>query len=203
MKRLFKTILLLSFVLNTPFALSETVDPLDIIKSITDKVLSRVESDKEQLRDNPGEMYNLVSDLVFPNFDFTVMSRFVLGSYWDEAEVKQKGEFIDQFRKLLVRTYASALLEFSNQTIEYPSDKNVVKEKTAKIVQEVITQGESVTVVYRLHNNKDKWMAFDVSVSGVSLVKTYRGSFMSIIETEGLEQLINSLKEKNKKYGNS
>ena len=92
---------------------------------------------------------------------------------------------------------------FSNQTIEYPSDKNVVKEKTAKIVQEVITQGESVTVVYRLHNNKEKWMAFDVSVSGVSLVKTYRGSFMSIIETEGLEQLINSLKEKNKKYGNS
>lgn len=203
MKRLFKTILLLSIVLNTPFALSEAVDPLDIIKSITDKVLSRVESDKEQLRDNPGEMYNLVSDLVFPNFDFTVMSRFVLGSYWDEAEVKQKGEFIDQFRKLLVRTYASALLEFSNQTIEYPSEKNVVKEKTAKIVQEVITQGDSVTVVYRLHNNKDKWMAFDVSVSGVSLVKTYRGSFMSIIETEGLEQLINSLKEKNKKFGNS
>ena len=203
MKRLFKTILLLSFVLNTPFALSETVDPLDMIKSITDKVLSRVESDKEQLRDNPGEMYNLVSDLVFPNFDFTVMSRFVLGSYWDEAEVKQKGEFIDQFRKLLVRTYASALLEFSNQTIEYPSEKNVVKERTAKIVQEVITQGDSVTVVYRLHNNKDKWMAFDVSVSGVSLVKTYRGSFMSIIETEGLEQLINSLKEKNKKFGNS
>ena len=203
MKRLFKTILLLSIVLNTPFALSEAADPLDIIKSITDKVLSRVESDKEQLRDNPGEMYNLVSDLVFPNFDFTVMSRFVLGSYWDEAEVKQKGEFIDQFRKLLVRTYASALLEFSNQTIEYPSEKNVVKEKTAKIVQEVITQGDSVTVVYRLHNNKDKWMAFDVSVSGVSLVKTYRGSFMSIIETEGLEQLINSLKEKNKKFGNS
>ncbi len=203
MKRLFKTILLLSIVLNTPFALSEAVDPLDIIKSITDKVLSRVESDKEQLRDNPGEMYNLVSDLVFPNFDFTVMSRFVLGSYWDEAEVKQKGEFIDQFRKLLVRTYASALLEFSNQTIEYPSEKNVVKEKTARIVQEVITQGDSVTVVYRLHNNKDKWMAFDVSVSGVSLVKTYRGSFMSIIETEGLEQLINSLKEKNKKFGNS
>ena len=203
MKRLFKTILLLSFVLNTPFALSEAVEPLDIIKSITAEVLSRVESDKEQLRDNPGEMYNLVSDLVFPNFDFAVMSRFVLGTYWDQAEVKQKGEFIDQFRKLLVRTYASALLEFSNQTIEYPSDKNVVKKKTAKIVQEVITDGEPVTVVSRLHNNKDKWLAFDVSVSGVSLVKTYRGSFMSIIETEGLEQLINSLKEKNKKFGNS
>ena len=202
MKRTFKIIFLLSFVLNTPFALSEATQPLDMIKTVTDKVLSRVESDKEQLKDNPGEIYNLVSDLVFPNFDFAVMSRFVLGSYWDEAEVKQKGEFIDQFRKLLVRTYASALLEFSNQTIEYPSDKNVVKEKTAKIVQEVITQGESVTVVYRLHNNKDKWMAFDVSVSGVSLVKTYRGSFMSIIETEGLEQLINSLKEKNKKFGN-
>ena len=203
MKRLFKTILLLSFVLNIPFALAEAVGPVDIIKSITDEVLNRVESDKDQLKDNPGEMYDLVSDLVFPNFDFAVMSRFVLGSFWDQADVKQKGEFIDQFRKLLVRTYASALLEFSNQTIEYPIDRNVVKEKTAKIVQVVITQGEPITVIYRLHNNKDKWLAFDVSVSGVSLVKTYRGSFKSIIETEGLDQLINSLKEKNKKFGNS
>ena len=203
MKRLFKTILLLSFILNTPFALAEAVVPVDIIKSITDEVLSRVESDKDELKNNPGEMYNLVSDLVFPNFDFAVMSRFVLGSYWDQADVKQKGEFIDQFRKLLVRTYASALLEFSNQTIEYPTDRNVIKEKTAKIVQVVITQGEPVTVIYRLHNTKDKWLAFDVSVSGVSLVKTYRGSFKSIIETEGLDQLINSLKEKNKKFGNS
>ncbi|MDC3067371.1 ABC transporter substrate-binding protein [Pseudomonadota bacterium] len=203
MKKLFKTILLLSFILNTPFALAEAVVPVDIIKSITDEVLSRVESDKDQLKNNPGEMYDLVSDLVFPNFDFAVMSRFVLGSYWDQANVKQKGEFIDQFRKLLVRTYASALLEFSNQTIEYPTDRNVVKEKTAKIVQVVITQGEPITVIYRLHNTKDKWLAFDVSVSGVSLVKTYRGSFKSIIETEGLDQLINSLKEKNKKFGNS
>ena len=203
MKRLFKTILLLSFILNTPFALAEAVVPVDIIKSITEEVLNRVESDKDQLKDNPGEMYDLVSDLVFPNFDFAVMSRFVLGSYWDQADVKQKGEFIDQFRKLLVRTYASALLEFSNQTIEYPIDRNVVKEKTAKIVQVVITQGEPITVIYRLHNTKDKWLAFDVSVSGVSLVKTYRGSFKSIIETEGLDQLINSLKEKNKKFGNS
>ena len=203
MKKLFKTILLLSFILNTPFALAEAVVPVDIIKSITDEVLNRVESDKDQLKNNPGEMYDLVSDLVFPNFDFAVMSRFVLGSYWDQADVKQKGEFIDQFRKLLVRTYASALLEFSNQTIEYPTDRNVIKEKTAKIVQVVITQGEPVTVIYRLHNTKDKWLAFDVSVSGVSLVKTYRGSFKSIIETEGLDQLINSLKEKNKKFGNS
>ena len=203
MKKLFKTILLLSFILNTPFALAEAVVPVDIIKSITDEVLNRVESDKDQLKNNPGEMYDLVSDLVFPNFDFAVMSRFVLGSYWDQADVKQKGEFIDQFRKLLVRTYASALLEFSNQTIEYPTDRNVVKEKTAKIVQVVITQGEPITVIYRLHNTKDKWLAFDVSVSGVSLVKTYRGSFKSIIETEGLDQLINSLKEKNKKFGNS
>lgn len=203
MKRLFKIILLFTFVLNSPFALPETVEPLAIIKSITDEVLNRVKSDKEKLRENPGEMYNLVSDLVFPNFDFAVMSKFVLGSYWDSADVKQKGEFIDQFRKLLVRTYASALLEFSNQTIEYSNDKNIVKEKTAKIVQEIITQGEPVTVVYRLHNNKSKWLAFDVSVSGVSLVKTYRGSFRSIIETEGLDKLINSLKEKNEKFGNS
>ena len=75
MKRLFKIILLLSFFLNPPFALSETPEPLGIIKSITEKVLNRVESDQEKLKDNPGEMYNLVSDLIFPNFDFAYVHR--------------------------------------------------------------------------------------------------------------------------------
>ncbi len=203
MFRLFQIILLLLLGFNSPYSISESTGPLGIIKSTTEKVLSRIESDKDQLKNNPGEMYNLVADLVFPNFDFVVMSRFVLGNYWDGAEVKQKGEFIDEFRKLLVRTYASALLEFSNQTIEYPLNENIVKEKTAKIVQKVNPQGESITILYRLHNKKGRWLAFDVSVSGVSLVKTYRGSFRSIIEAEGLGQLINSLKEKNEKFGNS
>ena len=203
MIRLLLNIAIVLFALNSSHSFSESSEPLGIIQSTTDKVLSKIDSDKDKLKDNPGEMYNLVSDLVFPHFDFAVMSRFVLGAYWDKAAVKQKGEFIDEFRKLLVRTYASALLEFTNQTIDYPLDENILKGKTAKVVQRINPQGEAVSIVYRLHNSKGRWLAFDVSVSGVSLVKTYRGSFKSIIDTQGLDQLIISLKEKNEKFGNS
>ena len=57
-------------------------------------------------------------------------------------------------------------------------------------------------ITYRLHNRNIDWKVFDVSVSGVSLVKTYRASFQSIANSEGIDGLIGSLKEKNEKFGN-
>ena len=77
MIRLLLKIAIVLFALNSSHSFSESIEPLGIIQSTTDKVLSKIESDKDKLKDNPGEMYNLVSDLVFPHFDFAVMSRFV------------------------------------------------------------------------------------------------------------------------------
>ena len=115
----------------------------------------------------------------------------------------KKQEFMDQFRKLLVRTYASALLEFSDQKISYVPDDGGVQAKTAKVLQKIDTgTGEPMLISYRLHNRNVDWKVFDVSVSGVSLVKNLPGIFQSIANSEGIDGLISSLKEKNEKFGN-
>ena len=201
--RVFSIVLTCLFFFYDSVAENQILEPETIIKSTTEQVLERVRKDKEALKDNPGEMFHLVSDLIFPHFDFGVMSHFVLGKNWKELTEEKRQEFMDQFRKLLVRTYASALLEFSDQEISYIPDEGKGQGKTAKVMQQIDTgAGDPMLIAYRLHNRDVNWKVFDVSVSGVSLVKTYRASFQSITNSEGIDGLIGSLKEKNEKFGN-
>ena len=90
-------------------------EPIEIVRSTTDQVVETVKSEREALRADPRKMYNLVSETIFPYFDFGIMSQWVLGDHWQSAGDDVRTQFIEQFRKLLVRTYATALLEFSDQ----------------------------------------------------------------------------------------
>jgi phospholipid transport system substrate-binding protein len=182
------------------FAASEA-PPLDIVRSTTDSVLARVKTDKDALRADPGKMYNLVSEVIFPHFDFAVMAQWVLGDSWAGASETTRTAFVDQFRKLLVRTYATALLEFSDQTIAYPDAEQTTAANTATVRQEISQPGsESIPIVYRLHNKSGDWKVFDVAVDGVSLIKTYRASFAAAIKNDGLPALIQSLEAKNQQF---
>jgi len=177
--------------------------PQTIVQTTTDEVISRVKNEKDALRGDPTKMYNLVAEMIFPHFDFDVMSQFVLGPDWKTAEEGKRKEFVDQFRKLLVRTYAAALLEYSEQSIAYADAGPAPKNPKTAIVRQDITQpsGTNLPVVYRLHTRPDGWKVYDVTVDGVSLVKTYRSSFASIIKEGGLDKLIATLHTKNQEIG--
>jgi len=195
------TALVLAFALVGAQAASE---PVDIVRTTTDTVLERVSQDRDGLRADPGKMYNLVSEFIFPHFDFAIMSQWVLGENWNTADEPTRGAFVEQFRKLLVRTYATALLEFSNHTITYPEVEQKGGTNTALVKQVIEQEGSSIIpIVYRLHNKTGDWKVFDVSVDGVSLVKTYRASFASMIKDGGLASLIDSLNSKNQQYSST
>ncbi|MGH8597188.1 MAG: MlaC/ttg2D family ABC transporter substrate-binding protein, partial [Gammaproteobacteria bacterium] len=85
--------------------------PVDIVRNTTNDVVARVKDEKDALRADPAKMYALVGEMIFPHFDFNIMSQFVLGETWKVADEDKRAAFIEQFRKLLVRTYAAALLE--------------------------------------------------------------------------------------------
>lgn len=172
--------------------------PQDVVKNTTDQVVERVRNERNALRADPARMYELVSEMIFPHFDFSIMSQWVLGEQWAAADDAQRAEFVEQFRKLLVRTYAAALLEYSDQIISYPADQAPAKPNTAVVMQQISQPGTAVLpVVYRLHNKTGNWKVFDVSVDGVSLVKTYKASFAPIISEGGLDRLIQTLDTKN------
>ena len=201
MKQLFVSLFLVALAsFGGQVAVAEDSHPLNIVQGTTDQVIGRVVSERDTLREEPAKMYSLVSELIFPHFDFPIMSQLVIREHWKSASEETRAAFVEQFRKLLVRTYSIALLEFSGQTITYPNNDGIdLSGKTVLVNQEIQQSGsKSIKLGYRLHRGSGDWKVFDVSIDGVSLVKTYRASFSSMIENDGLGGLVGNLAEKNK-----
>lgn len=193
--------LLLSVLLMASGAATATlVDPMQLVKQTSEQVLAEVKSRKQELTESPGKIYGLVEEIVLPRFDFERMSRLVLGKHWRAASDDQRGKFVIQFRELLVRTYATALLNYSDQEIRYLPVRQVDGAEEVTINTEVAAAGApKVPINYALYRDGDSWRVFDVAIDGVSLVSNYRTTFASQIRRYKLDGLIAQLEERNSK----
>ena len=175
-----------------------------IVKETADGVIERIEKDRSMLESNPEKIYDLVDELVIPHFDFISMSKWVLGKNWKAANDAQRTEFVEQFKTLLVRTYARALLEYSGQKIKYYPAEQKPDSNLAVVKTEFTGSGtKPFPVAYRMHQQDAQWKVVDVAVDGVSLVSTYRGSFSSQIKKNVFDALIQELAEKNAKLAST
>lgn len=191
-------LLLSSFVVP---AQANVADAERIVRETTDQVVERLVAEKPQLQAHPERIYELIHELVIPRFDFASMSKWVLGKSWRDASPEQRDAFVNEFRTLLVRTYAKALLEYSEEKIRFlPSDSNPGSNLIV-VKTEVDQPGGSgaIPIHYRMHVSGGEWKVVDVAVDGVSLVSTYRGSFASNIQKDGLDALIAELGARNRK----
>ena len=188
-------LLILCFMIGVAKAVAS---PDDVVKVTADGVISHIENNRSVLEKNPGKIYEMVDQLIIPRFDFISMSKWVLGKHWKQASEVQRSEFITQFKALLVRTYARALLEYSGQEIKYfPSEQNP-KSNIAVVKTELTSASNThLPILYRMHQKNEEWKVVDVSVDGVSLVTTYRGSFATQIKKNGFDSLLNELSKKN------
>ncbi len=173
----------------------------DVVRATTDQTVARLRAQKPDLQAHPEKIYDLIHELVIPHFDFPSMSKWVLGSNWRNATDAQRDSFIAQFRTLLVRTYAKALLEYSDTDIRFLNSENNPNSNVVIVKTEVDQPGggTAVPIHYRMHISDGSWKVVDVSVDGVSLVSTYRGSFASEISKGGLDNLIAKLVDRNEK----
>lgn len=171
----------------------------EIVKSTADQVIDRLVSQKAELDAHPEKIYSLIDELIIPHFDFVSMSKWVLGkTNWTSANQKQQEQFVSEFRVLLVRTYAKALLEYSNHEIRYLPIENNPNSNIAVVKTEIQQPGaNAVPINYSMHVSGGEWKVVDVAVDGISLVATYRGSFASEIRKNGMDALINKLAERN------
>ena len=197
LKRAITTCLLLLALGSNPIQAAVT-PPQDVVQDTSARMLDALRKNRTALDREPGRLYDLVDQIVLPNFDFELMSRWVLGRAWKQATPEQRRQFTEEFRTLLVRTYAKALLEYSNEAIRVlpqsePADGDEVTIKT-----EVRPKtGQPVQINYSMHLGNDAWKVYDVIVDGVSLVTNYRGTFASQIRDSGMDAVIADLRQRN------
>ncbi len=173
-----------------------------VVRDTTTQVFNALDDEALGIRKDLSKLYALVNDTVLTHFDFQRMSRRVLGKHWRKANSDQRSRFAQEFQTLLVRTYATALLEYSDQKIAYLPVRKGSRASEAVIRTEVRPPGGMpIPIGYAMYDGGKDWKVYDVSIDGVSLVINYRASFNSQIRREGLDGLINKLAERNKAQG--
>ncbi len=195
------SVLLFCLMSQTSMAKSEpnADDARAVIQTTADAVINEVKNNFDELNADTNKLYQLVNKEIVPHVDFKRMSRWILGKHWRKASSAEKAQFIEEFKKLLAKTYASALLKFSNEEIVYLPNNEAVKNGKVVIRSEIRQEkGQRFDVQYRMHHKDESWKVYDISVGGVSLVSTYRNSFSKKIEQAGIKGLNAELHEKNK-----
>ncbi len=174
--------------------------PPDVLaRNTTNEVLAILKADKDIQGGNVQKVYDLVEAKVLPHFDFNRMTQLAVGKHWNAASPRQKQVLVKEFRVLLVRTYATSLTAFSNQTIEF-KPFSMQPGATEVTVQTEVKQpgGKPIPINYDMHKTAFGWKVYDVSIDGVSLVINYRSSFANTIRQSGIDGLISALEAKSR-----
>ncbi|MEZ5542983.1 MAG: ABC transporter substrate-binding protein [Pseudomonadota bacterium] len=173
------------------------ITPQELVEDTSSRMLAALKSERPTISRDSGRLYDLVSTIVLPYFDFERMSQWVLGKNWRTATPDQRTRFVEQFRNLLVRTYGQALLDYADEKIVYLPFAGDVSAPTVTVRTEIEQAGSTIPISYSMYRSRDGWKVYDVAISGVSLVTNYRSSFGNIIREQGMDSLIDQLARKN------
>jgi phospholipid transport system substrate-binding protein len=179
---------------NSGLALAVDTPPDELARTTTQDVIAILKQDKDIQSGNMAKVYRLVEAKILPNFDFNRMTQLALGKHWPRATAKQKQALVTEFRNLLVRTYSTALTEFTNQTIEF-KPLTIKPDDTDVTVHSEIRQpgGQPIPIDYSMYKTAFGWKVYDVTIDSVSLVTNYRASFANTIRQQGIDGLIKTL----------
>ena len=182
-----------------PTAAQSMTAPDALAKSVTEEVLAVLRTDKDIQSGNQKKVIDLVEKKVLPHFNFVRMTQLAVGRHWRDASPEQRKQLVEEFRTLLVQTYAATLTAYRDQTIEV-RPLRMQPDETDVVVRSLINQsgGKPVTVDYKMNKSDTGWKVYDVVVGDLSLVQSYRGSFNTEVQKGGINGLVKTLTEKNK-----
>jgi phospholipid transport system substrate-binding protein len=206
MKKLVSFVLICASLLlaSMQIASANDSDPVSMLQSLANQMIANLKANKATLKTNPSLVYSLARKIVVPHADLTEMSKRVLPpQIWNSATSSQRNQFENQFTNLLVRTYASALSDYTDQTVRFRPVRGGYAGKTAVRVDSQIIRndGAPISVNYSLIRQGSNWKLYDMTVEGVSLIESFRSQFSDKVaqgsDMAGLIQYISAHNNKN------
>ena len=186
-------------------ALAQAPEAPDVlVKRISQEVLDIAKADKEIQGGNQRRVLDLVETKILPYVDFQRMTALAAGRFWRDATPEQQKQLTGEFRSLLVFTYSGAISQVKDQRVEFKPLRMVEGDTEVEVRSQVVqTRGEPIQLNYRLAKSASGWKIYDVNVLGAWLVETYKSNFATEISRGGIDGLIKTLADKNKRLGDS
>lgn len=174
-----------------------------LVKSVTLEVLEIVSKDRDILSGDRRKVIDLVEAKVLPHFNFTSMTRLAVATNWDKATPEQKKRLTEEFKTLLVRTYASAITAYRDQKFDFRPLRAKPTDTDVTVQVRVLQPGaQAISIDYDMEKTPAGWKVYNVYVAGVSLVINYRTDFANLVRDTGIDGLLNTLATRNKTLEN-
>jgi len=180
---------------------AEDEAPDTMIKRLSTDVLETIRNDKAIRAGDMAKVIALVDSRIMPNVNFQRMTASAVGPAWRQATPEQQKRLQEEFKTLLVRTYAGALAQVTDQTISMKPLRAAPEDKEVLVRSEIKGSGDTIQLDYRLEKTPGQgtgWRIYNLNVLGVWLVETYRSQFAQEINAKGVDGLIATLTERNK-----
>ena len=169
---------------------------VDTLKVGVDKALKILEDPGLKGEAHASDRRKQLREIADGLFDFEEMSRRTLATHWQKRTPDERQQFSTLFADLLENTYFTQIDTYSGGgTVKYVAENVTGDQATVRTVI-VTAKGTEIPADYRMHQKAGKWLVYDVSIEGVSLVNNYRAQFNSIIQRGGFADLVQKLQKK-------
>ncbi|NTV95433.1 MAG: ABC transporter substrate-binding protein [Thiobacillus sp.] len=176
------------------------IAPDVLARNTSSEVIQIVKQDDDIKNGRSSKIYAVVETKVLPHFDFERMTKLAVARNWNTASPEQQSRLVDEFRSLLVRTYAASLSSVAEYKIDFKPLRMAAGDTDVIVNSEVSKPGApAITIDYRMEKMGEAWKVYDVLVDGVSLVTVYRNSFNSEVRKGGVDGLIQALNRRNQR----
>jgi phospholipid transport system substrate-binding protein len=169
--------------------------PTDQLRGAVDRVLKTLEDPGLKGEGKVVDRRVAVRKIANEIFDFGEIAKRSMARHWQPLSEAQRNEFVGLFADLLERSYISKIETYGGEKIQYTAER--MDGDYATVSTKIVTKnGTEVPVDYRMIKRSDRWLVYDVSIEGVSLVSNYRTQFNKIIQTSSYNELVSKLKNK-------
>ena len=170
--------------------------PTEQLRTQIDRVIKVLEDPELAKEARMGERRTVIRRVANDIFDFSETTRRSLGPHWQARTPQEREEVTRLYADLLERSYIGKIEMYSGEKIQFLGDTIDGDQATVR-TRLVTRQGTDIPVDYRMHRVPgDRWLTYDVSIEGVSLVANYRAQFNKIIQTSGYTSLVKKLAAK-------
>lgn len=192
-------LLLVLLVWTLPLAAEPGLSPpQQVIERVSDGLRQVLREDRDRLANDPQYVYQVVDELLVPHVDLGRSSALALGPIWREASPAQREAFAEEFKRMLVRTYATAVDELGEWQIQFlPTPQAPDQERALVRTRIQRGGGQPISVDYRMVHRNGHWLAYDVSIEGVSLLVNYRSTLVRLARERGVDGMIEELARHN------
>jgi phospholipid transport system substrate-binding protein len=164
--------------------------PTDDVRSSVEAVIALLKDDQLDRQSRRDRMREVIDK----RFDFRAMSQRTLATNWKKATEAEKQKFTELFAELIQNSYVSKIESYTNETVEYPGEKQ--KGRKAVVETLIVTSSAEIPVDYKVYLKDGSWQVYDVIIEGVSLISNYRSSYQEIVRKDGFNGLLAQMEEK-------